>query len=257
MPSEVDVIVPSGLKSVKHNAGAEGFELENDLVSPGNNKVYGTSSGGVRGWLSNLGVFLTTLSGVAAEAVNLGTFLEGIIGVNRTIKQALQDLETYIANFTGGGETEYEATPVSGPDTGCFVRASAAGVTYSRTGGAGTNTEGVLTIPDGAFVSQVFIRFADAQAPGTTFYLNVDTLGTGKTVNGSATSTRPAFGTVATSPASLSEGTPMRSYVNSGTPQFWDVVSVDDNGTRVRRRIKITNYSQQAGSSASMLAVWL
>lgn len=256
MPSEVDVIVPSGLKSVKHNAGAEGFELDGDLVSPGNNKVYGTNGAGVRGWLSNLGVFLTTLSGVAAEALNLGTFTGSVIPDNSTIKAALQALETAV-EAGSGGEIEYEATPVSGPDTGCFVRATVAGITYSRTGGAGTNTEGILTIPDGAYCSQVFIHFDAAQAPGTTFYLNVDTLGTSKEVNGSQNSARPAFGTVSTKPATFTDGTPATSYVNSGTPLILGVAQMNDNGTRVRRRIKIDNYSQQAGSSASILALWL
>lgn len=162
-----------------------------------------------------------------------------------------------LAGAVVGGETEYEATPVAGPDTGCIVRTSAVGVTFARTGGAGTNTEGTLTVPDGFFVSQVFIYFSAAQAPASTYFLNVDTLGTAKPVNGSEATCRPAIGTVATSPASFSEGTPMRNYVNSGTPQFWDVVSVDDNGTRVRVRYKITNYNQQAGPSASKLSMWL
>lgn len=44
---------------------------------------------------------LNTLSGVAAQATNLGTFTGGIILDSRTIKQALQDLETAIENGTG------------------------------------------------------------------------------------------------------------------------------------------------------------
>lgn len=256
MPTEVDVIVPTGTKSVIHNAGLQGFELVNDDVAPGNNKVYGTTSGGVRDWIDNLAVPLVTLSGVAAGETDLGTFTGGTIPNDSDIKEALQALETAV-EAGSGGEIEYEATPVSGPDTGCFVRATVAGVTYSRTGGAGTNTEGILTIPDGAYCSQVFIHFDAAQAPGTTFYLNVDTLGTSKEVNGGQNSARPAFGTVSTKPATFSDGSPATSFVNSGTPLILGVAQMNDNGTRVRRRIKIDNYSQQAGSSASILALWL
>jgi len=44
---------------------------------------------------------LITLSGVAASATNLGSFTGSIILDNRTIKQALQDLETSLEAGTG------------------------------------------------------------------------------------------------------------------------------------------------------------
>lgn len=44
---------------------------------------------------------LVTLSGVAANSTHLGAFIGGIISDNRTIKQALQDLETSIETGTG------------------------------------------------------------------------------------------------------------------------------------------------------------
>jgi len=253
---DATVIVPTETKSVKHNESLKGFELDNDLASPGNSKVYGTNSGGTRGWKTDLTVALTTLSGVASGAVNLGTFTGDTIPDNSTVKAALQALETAIA-AAGGGETEYQAEPINGPDTGCFVRASGEGVTFERTGGSGTNTEGILTVPDGVFVSQVFIHFSAGQAPGTTFYLNVDTAGTSKVVNGGQNSARPAFGTVATKPATFTDGDPATSFINSGTPLILGIAGMNDNGSRVRRRIKITNYSQQAGASASILALWL
>jgi len=257
MPISIDsVIVPTGTKSVIHNAPIKGFELVNDSAAPGNNKVYATSAGGVRGWLDNFGVALVALTGVAANALNLGTFTGGIIPASVTLKAALQALETALA-ASSGGEIEYQASPMNAPDTGCFIRASASGITFLRAGGAGTNTEGTITVPSGAYCSQIFIHFSAGQAPGSTYYLNVDTIGTSKPVNGGQNSARPAFGTVASKPATFTDVSPATSYINSGTPLILGVAGVDDNGTRVRRRIKVENYSQQVGANASILALWL
>lgn len=44
------VIVPTSLASVEHDPVGKGFRLLNDQASPGNNMVYGTDGGGVKGW---------------------------------------------------------------------------------------------------------------------------------------------------------------------------------------------------------------
>lgn len=73
---------------------------------------------------------LTTLSGVASNSTNLGTFTGTIINDNRTIKQALQDLETGIENKAG--VFEYDV-PITGGSSGSAVRvvATQTGITAS------------------------------------------------------------------------------------------------------------------------------
>lgn len=158
----------------------------------------------------------------------------------------------------GGGDQEYQATGVGGVvDEGCFITATIAGATFSRTGGAGQNTEGTLTIPNGGRVKSVTIHFSGAQAPGNTYYLNIDYNQTAKTVDGSLNTLRPMLGTVTSKPGSLSDVTGALNYVNSGTPLQISIVDINDNGSRVRKRIKITNYSQQVGANASIFTLML
>lgn len=46
----MSVIVPTGSKSVVHDASAKGFQLRNDETSPGNSKYYGTDGSGNKGF---------------------------------------------------------------------------------------------------------------------------------------------------------------------------------------------------------------
>lgn len=157
-----------------------------------------------------------------------------------------------------GGLSQYEASGVNGAvDLGSFVTASAAGITYERTGGAGQNTEGTFTIPAGVLALGLTVHFTAGQAPGSTFYLNVDYLSSARPVNGSQNSVIPPLATVATKPATFSDANPATNYIHSGTPIQVGIAQVDDNGTRTRIRYKITNYSQQVGSNASILTLKL
>ena len=157
----------------------------------------------------------------------------------------------------GGGLLEYQAARHSdvADNDGCFVTASASGITYERVGGSGTNTEGVLRVPSGALLRGVVVHFAAGQAPGNTFYLNVDFQETGKSVNGSVDSVKPALATVSSKPASFTDAAPALNFVHAGTPIQIGVAQVDDNGTRTRVRFKVQNYNQQVGSNASILVV--
>lgn len=158
--------------------------------------------------------------------------------------------------ITGTGDYEYSATPVTAiVDEGCFITCTETGATFARTGGASTNTEGTVTVTESARVKGVTIHFNASQAPGTTYYLNIDYTGTAKAVNGSTDTFRPILATVTTKPSSISDSTPATNYVHSGTPLQVGIAGIDDNGTRVRYRIKITNYSQQVGAAASILTV--
>lgn len=157
---------------------------------------------------------------------------------------------------SGGGELEYQATAVTpSVDNGCFVTASAAGVTYARTGGSGQNTEGIVTVPANQRLKSVTVHFSAAQAPGGTFFLNIDYTGTARPVNGSLNTLRPVMATVTSKPVSINDGAPATNFVHSGTPLQVGIADVNDNGTRVRLRVKITNYNQQVGSNASILTV--
>ncbi|MCB0637440.1 MAG: hypothetical protein KDC54_12515, partial [Lewinella sp.] len=142
----------------------------------------------------------------------------------------------------GGGLLQYQATGVNGAvDNGCFVTATLAGATYERTGGAGQNTEGILTVPAGGILQGVAVHFSAGQAPGNTFYLNVDYDETGKAVNGSENTVMPVLGTVMTKPAGFTDGSPATNFVHAGTPLQIGIAQVDDNGSRVRVRYKFTN----------------
>lgn len=161
-------------------------------------------------------------------------------------------------NAQGAGLQQYEAAGVNGTvDQGAFVTATASGITYERTGGAGQNTEGILTVPTGIILQGVTVHFSSGQAPGNTFYLNVDYQNTGRAVNGGQDSVMPIWATVATRPVTFSDADPATNFIHSGTPLQIGIAQVDDNGTRTRIRYKITNYSQQVGSNASMLSIAL
>lgn len=156
----------------------------------------------------------------------------------------------------GQGVFQYEAVAVNDPvDEGAFVTATGQSITYERTGGAAQNTEGILTVPAGVILRGLTVHFSSAQAPGTTFYLNVDYQNTGRPVNGTQDNVMPILATVATKPATFSDANPATNYIHSGTPLQIGIAQVDDNGIRTRVRYKFTNYSQQTGSNASMLSV--
>lgn len=160
------------------------------------------------------------------------------------------------ATIAASVDLEYQATPVTAvTDEGCFVTCTAAGATFARTGGLSTNTEGTVTIPEGERLRSVTVHFATAQAPGTTYFLNLDYLGTAKAVNGDADTLRPLLGTVTTKPVTIDDTTPATNYVHSGTPIQIGIAGIDDNGTRIRYRVKITNYAQQVGAAASILTL--
>lgn len=162
------------------------------------------------------------------------------------------------ATIAASVDLEYAATPVTPvTDEGCFVTCTAAGVTFARTGGLSTNTEGTLTIPEDERLRSVTVHFATAQAPGTTYFLNLDYTGTAKAVNGDADTLRPLLGTVTTKPVTIDDTTPATNYVHSGTPIQIAIAGIDDNGSRIRYRVKITNYSQQVGAAASILTLIL
>lgn len=178
--------------------------------------------------------------------------------VNADITVDAQGRITAAANGSagggGGGSVEYQATPVNGAvDNGCFVTATDTGCTYERVGGSGQNTEGILTVPPGERWTSLTVHFDSGQAPGSTFYINVDYQETGKAIDGSEDTVRPVLGTVATKPSGFTDGSPATNFVHAGTPLQIGIAGVDDNGTRTRVRYKISNYSQQVGSSASML----
>ena len=157
-----------------------------------------------------------------------------------------------------GGLAQYEAAGVNGAvDLGSFVTASAAGITYERTGGAGQNTEGTFAVPAGVLALGLTVHFTAGQAPGNTFYINVDYQNSARPVNGSQNSVIPPLATVATKPGTFSDANPATNYIHSGTPMQVGIAQVDDNGTRTRIRYKITNYSQQVGSNASILTLKL
>ena len=82
----------------------------NDITGTGNVNITGvitatnvtvgsTSFGTLNQNVDNL----VTLSGVTVDSVNLGTFTGSTISDSRTVKQALQDLETSLESVSGGG----------------------------------------------------------------------------------------------------------------------------------------------------------
>jgi len=82
---------------------------------------------------------LVTLTGVAAGSTNLGTFTGTTIADNRTIKQALQDLETGVESAGGGSITL--SGDVTGTGTGTIVTdiaANAVGQNEIATDGVGS-----------------------------------------------------------------------------------------------------------------------
>lgn len=164
---------------------------------------------------------------------------------------------TYAPGGSGGNAIEqYQASGVNGAvDNGAFVTTSLLGATYERTGGSGQNTEGILTVPAGTILQGLTVHFSSGQAPGNTFYLNVDYSETAKAVNGAQESVMPVSATVTTKPGTFSDAAPATNYVHSGTPLQVGIAQVDDNGSRVRVRYKIQNFNQQAGSNASMLSI--
>lgn len=162
---------------------------------------------------------------------------------------------------TGGGGSslvKYEANNDGDPvNDGAFVTATDLGATYERTGGAGANTEGIITLPlASSFLTGCTIHFTAAQAPGVTFYLNIDyptpAAGAG---NRNYDSLMMPMATVATKPAAPTDAAPATNYVHTGTPIQVGVAGVSENAGTTRIRIKISNYAQQVGANASMLSV--
>ena len=108
---------------------------------------------------------------------------------------------------------------------------------------------------EGGILRGLTVHFDAAQAPGNAFYINIDRSGTSLVVNGDANSLRPVLATVTLKPATISEGNPAQNYAHSGTPLLVSIVDINDNGSRVRTRIKIQNYNQQVGANASILTI--
>lgn len=203
---------------------------------------------------SNLG------GGQGLFASKLGSdlrFKSLVAGTNVTLSA---DGNTITINATGGSEglEQYEAMPLSSSDEGgCYITCTALGATYSRIGGAGTNTEGVLTIPEGSLLRGVAVHFMQAQAPGNTFFLNIDRPYSGPIMPPwlGINDAMPPLATVSLRPSVPSDVAPATSYVHSGTPLIYGISEVDDDGSRIRIRLKITNYNQQVGANASILSV--
>jgi len=86
---------------------------------------------------------LVTLSGVSVDSDNLGSFSGSVIQDNRTIKQALQDLETELESVSGGTQSELDATQV----------------------GAGLNSDGSYSAPVGSnyLSSATSLKSADSE----------------------------------------------------------------------------------------------
>lgn len=102
------------------------------------------------GYLDANQLDLVTLSGVAKGDVDLGTFTGSTIQDNRTVKQALQDLETGIENISGGG------------------KAQALGVTSATTVGA--------ILVDDSFHAEFEVIVEDAASPENRRSLKVNCL---------------------------------------------------------------------------------
>lgn len=206
---------------------------------------------------------LNTLAQINIDGRQYGAYYEIGFNIADCGFVSLEEIIQYLLDNSGDGPSssgaslfEYEAAPIAaGIDIGCFVTATVQGATYARTGGASQNTEGILTLPTGGILRGLSIHFTKAQAPGNTFYLNLDRLGTNLPVNGSYDSLRPVMATVASKPDNLSEADPVTNFVHAGTPLFVQTVAIEDNGTRVRQRIKIQNYNQQVGAGASILTL--
>lgn len=130
-------------------------------------------------------------------------------------------------------------------------------VTFTRTGGAGQNTEGLLVLPTGFKPLSVAIHFSPAQAPGNTYYLNVryGDIHTVPQPNELASSYTGVMGTVITkTTGGPSEGAPYLNFVHSGTPLQIGLVSITPpDGFTYTNRIKVSNYNQQAGAQGSIL----
>lgn len=208
---------------------------------------------------------LTGLPNITIGGRVYGAYYEdGVFWIDETSELASLDdvlnhiLERINGLSAGAALFKYQATGVGGAvDNGCFLVATIAAATYQRTGGSGQNTEGVLTIPEGGILRGVSVHFTAGQAPGNTFYLNVDYpyAGAAPLVDADQDNVMPPIATVATKPAAFSDATPATNYVHSGTPLQVGIANVDDNGARIRIRYKIQNYNQQVGSNASILSV--
>ena len=126
-----------------------------------------------------------TLSGVAKDATNLGTFNGGSISDNRTVKQALQELETKVEAVqtdVDGNETD--------ADTAIALKANIVSPTFTGTpaaptASAGTNTTQLATT---AFVSTAVANTIDG-APGALDTLNELAAALGDDANFSTTIT--------------------------------------------------------------------
>jgi len=150
-------------------------------------------------------------------------------------------------SISGVAFYEYEVA------SGVIVTATDTTLTFTRTGGAGQNTEGTLNVPDGVYVHSLTVHFTAGQAPGTTYYLNVNRY-TLDGVNISQNTSRPVWVTVATKPTTFADVTPATNYVHSGTPIQIGISTITNNTTYYTTRYIITNYNQQVGSAASMVS---
>jgi len=156
----------------------------------------------------------------------------------------------------GGGLEKYQAGNEGDPlNDGAYITATAIGATYSRSGGSGQNTEGTITLPADCFLTGISVHFTSAQAPGNTFYLNVDFPTTAEP-NNALDSLMPPIGTVTSKPVSPNDATPAQNYAHSGTPLLIGVAGVSSPSAGVTRvRVKVANYNQQVGSNASILSL--
>lgn len=229
----------------------EGAGAPSTAPGAGQPQVYqNTTTGNLYVWNGSTWIQATGVDVYATALALVGTQLR-LTQTNSTVLTA--ELGGLVG---GGGILQYEAAGTNGTvDDGCFVTATGQFIEYERTGGAGQNTEGVLLVPPNVIMRGLSIHFNASQAPGNTFYLNVDYSETNRDVNGALSTLMPVMGTVTSKPSPISDGSPYLNFVHSGTPLQIGIVQVDDNGTRTRIRYKISNYNQQVGAGASILTL--
>lgn len=159
--------------------------------------------------------------------------------------------------IASSGIMRYQATGSTGSvDNGCFVSTNISGAIYQRTGGAGTNTEGILTLPNATSVlTGVAIHFDTSQAPGTDFYLNIVYPSASLTVNGSLNSLIPPIANITLKPSTaLADNNPALNYQHVGPPILCGVTGITVT-TTTTIRVKIDNYNEQVGANASILSL--
>ena len=227
----------------------------NVTISADGNAITISAAGG--GGETNTASNLGTGQGIFASKVASDLRFKSLVaGTNVTISSTGNAI-TISAAGGGAGLEQYEAEAVGGADGGCYITCTKIGATFARTGGAGQNTEGVLTIPEGSILKGIAVHFDAAQAPGNTYFLNID-----RPYSGPITppwlgenDAMPPLLTVTSRPVGFSDVVPATSYVHSGTPLQYGIAQINDNGSRIRIRLKVTNYNQQVGANASILSV--